>query len=404
MSSNGPWIEHFPGNLIWSNATLVTKGMAPYGAVALGEIDEVCERLRNRQNEPDAWREEWCAMGSRLEQAADKAAAEGHQMTAGDYYLRAGMYYFTGERFIYPGEQKRETGRKAIECQTKGLLRRYPNIEKVEVPYEGSAPERGAGAPESGGWDRKGALSALFMKAPGASGRAPTVVVFDGMDNCKEMSVLFAGLEFAARGFHTLAIDGPGQGESLRLRGLYARHDHEVPGAAAYDYVAARPDVDPKKVVVMGYSFGGYYASRIAAFEKRYAAGVAMSALHWDLAGWQREIKRRQEADPKATPQSAFHFRWIMGCLDDGDAAIRKAERFSLVDVAPRIACPFLIVHAGEDRVVPVASARKLHEAVGSKRKHLKIFSAAEGGFYHAQADNRQVGIDYIADWISENI
>jgi len=386
MISNGPWTEHFPGNLIWSNAALVTKGMAPYGAVALGEIDEVCERLRNREHEPDAWREEWCAMGSRLEKIADQAAAEGRQLTAGNYYLRAGMYYFTGERFVYPGEQKRETGRKAIDLQTKGILRRYPNVEKVEVPYE------------------RITLPALFMKAPGASGRAPTVVVFNGMDNCKEMSVLFAGLEFAARGFHTLAIDGPGQGESLRLRGLYARHDYEVPGAAAYDYVAARPDVDPEKVVVMGYSFGGYYASRIAAFEKRYAAGVAMSALHWDLAGWQRDIKRRQEADPKATPQSAFHFRWIMGCLDDGDAAIGKAERFSLVDAAPRIACPFLIVHAGEDRVVPVASAHKLHEAVGSKRKHLKIFTAGEGGFYHAQADNRQVGIDYIADWIADNV
>ena len=41
MSANGPWIEHIPGNGLWSNAILVTKGMAPYGAVALGEIDQV---------------------------------------------------------------------------------------------------------------------------------------------------------------------------------------------------------------------------------------------------------------------------------------------------------------------------------------------------------------------------
>ncbi|MBI3935688.1 MAG: alpha/beta fold hydrolase [Betaproteobacteria bacterium] len=386
MSSNGPWIEHFPGNLIWSNAALVTKGMAPYGAVALGEIDEVCERLRQRQHEPDAWREEWCAMAARLERIADQAAAEGRQLTAGDYYLRAGMYYFTGERFVFPGEEKREIGRRALRCQHEGLTRRHPNIERVEVPYEGAT------------------LPALFMKAPGVAGRAPAVVVFDGMDNCKEMSVLFAGLEFARRGMHTLAIDGPGQGESLRLRELYARHDYEVPGTAAYEYVAARLEVDARKVAIMGYSFGGYYASRIAAFEKRYAAAVAMSALHWDLAGWQREIRRRQEADPKTTPQSTFHFRWIMGCLDDADAAIEKAERFSLVEVASEITCPFLIVHAQDDRVVPVGSARKLYEAVGSRRKHLKILTAGEGGSYHAQADNRQVGIDYIADWISANI
>jgi hypothetical protein len=59
------WISEFPGNFVWSNAALVTKGMAPYGAVALAEIDEVCERLRSRQGEPDAWRESgarWAAV------------------------------------------------------------------------------------------------------------------------------------------------------------------------------------------------------------------------------------------------------------------------------------------------------------------------------------------------------
>ena len=64
---------------------------------------------------------------------------------------------------------------------------------------------------------------------------------------------------------------------------------------------------------------------------------------------------------------------------------------------------PFLIVHAEDDRVVPVESARKLYAAIGSPRKHLKILTAADGGTYHAQADNRQVGVDYIADWVSAN-
>ena len=384
--ANGTWIEQFPGNMTWSNAALVTKGMAPYGAVALGEIDQICERLKSRQSEPDAWQEEWCAMAGRLEKVADQDATEGRNMTAGNYYLRAGMYYFTAERFIYPGDQKREMGRKSLQCQRAGLERRHPNIEYVEVPFGSTT------------------LPALFMKAPGVTGRAPTVVVFDGMDNCKEMSVLFNGLEFAARGWHTLAIDGPGQGESLRLRELYARHDYEVPGTAAYDYVAARPDVNAQKVVVMGYSFGGYYAARVAAFEKRYAAGVAFGALHWDLAAWQREIKRRHEIDPKNTAQSAFHFRWIMGHIGDGDAAIMKAEKFSLAGVAEQITCPFLIVHGEDDKVVPVASAHKLYAAIGSKRKALRILTAEDGGTYHAQADNRQVGVDYIADWIAANL
>jgi fermentation-respiration switch protein FrsA (DUF1100 family) len=413
------WIEEFPGNFAWSNAALVTKGMAPYGAVAMGEIDRVCERLRTRQHEQDAWREEWCLMGKRLELAAQDAEAEKRELTAGDYYLRSGMYYFTGERFVYPGEQKRDIGRKAIECQQAGLLRRYRAMERVEVPYEGQSlpalylpAESSSRCAPTGGDRRKKRAPTVNggreNRAPtvndGRKERAPTIVVFDGMDNCKEMSVLFAGLEFARRGWNTLAIDGPGQGESLRLRELYARHDYEVAGAAAFDYLATRPDVDLRRVVVMGYSFGGYYAARVAAMEKRYAAGVAMSALHWDLHGWQAEIKRKQDADPKSVAQSTFHFRWIMGHIEDANAALEKAKLFSLVDVAPKISCPFFIVHGADDKIVPVASAHKLYDAIGSKRKALKILTADDGGSYHAQADNRQVGIDYIADWIAATL
>ena len=386
MASEHPtWIDHFPGNFMWSNATLVTKGMAPYGAVALGEIDEVCERLRQRQSEPHAWWEEWGALGARLEKAADAAEAGGHRMTAGNCYLRAGMYYFTAERFIVPGPEKREMGRKAIECQTRGILRRYPNVERVEVPYEGRT------------------LPALFMKAPGTTGRAPTMVAFDGLDNCKEMNVLFNGLEFAARGWHTLAIDGPGQGESLRLRDIRTRHDYEVAGAAAYDWVAARPEVDAKKVAVMGYSFGGYYAPRIVAFDKRYCACVAFGAMHWNMEEWVDGIRRAVRTDAKTSAQSHFQVPWAFGAKDL-DQAVEMAKRFTLAGVAGKIECPLLVVHGENDRIVPLDSAKKLYEAAGSTRKHLKIFTAAEGGAEHCQVDNRQVGVDYIADWIAANI
>jgi naringenin degradation protein FdeB len=382
MSALPTWTDHFPGNFMWSNATLVTKGMAPYGAVALGEIDEVCERLRSRESEPHAWWEEWSAMGRRLERVADDAEAQGLRATAGDCYLRAGMYYFTAERFIAPGDEKREMGRKAIRCQHAGFERRYPNMEKVEVPYEGKT------------------LPALFLKAPGVSGRAPTMVAFDGLDNCKEMSVLFNGLEFARRGWHTLAIDGPGQGESLRLRNILTRHDYEVAGTAAYEFVAARAEVDPKKVAVMGYSFGGYYAPRICAFEKRYAACVAFGAMHWNMEQWVDTIRQAVKSDAKKSAQSHFQVPWVFG-TKDLDQAVEMAKRFNLAEVARRIECPFLVVHGDNDRIVPLESAQKLYEAVGSKNKTIKVFTAADGGAEHCQVDNRQVGVDYIADWLS---
>ena len=389
MAESSTWIDHFPGNFMWSNATLVTKGMAPYGAVALGEMDWVLQRLAKRRHEPHAWWEEWCALGQKIERAADDHDAAGRKLTAANYYLRAGMYYFTGERFIEPGEEKRRVGAKAIECQTKGILGRYPEVEKVEVPYEGKS------------------LPALFMRAmraPGAqANRAPTVVLFDGLDNCKEMSVLFAGLEFARRGFNTLAIDGPGQGESMRLRGINTRHDYEVAGTAAYDYVAERAEVDPKKVVVMGYSFGGYYAPRIAAFEKRYAGCVAFGAMHWNMEQWVDTIRQAARSDAKKSAQSHFQVPWVFGARDL-DHAVEMAKEFNLHDVAKNIECAFLVAHGEDDRIVPLDSAQKLFDAVGSQNKTLKVFTAEEGGAEHVQVDNRQIGVDYIADWIEENV
>ncbi|MGQ7792003.1 alpha/beta hydrolase [Faunimonas sp. B44] len=384
MSGNR-WVEHFPGNLKWSNATLVTKGMAPYGVVALNDIERICQRLEPRQDDHDAWHEEWSAMAAEVEARAEEAAARGRSMSAGDDYMRAGYYYYTAERMVHPGALKTEIYRKSLRCHKEGLRRSFPEIEPVEVPYEGTT------------------LPAYFLPAKGASGPAPTVVVFDGLDNCKEMSVIFAGLEFSRRGFNTLAIDGPGQGETLRLRGIPSRHDYEVPATAAYEYVAARPEVDPALVTILGYSFGGYAAPRAAAFEKRYAGCVAFGAMFWDLKAWLVRIEIEMRNHQAAT--SHFQVPWVLGIPDlDMGKAIERMEAFSLDGVVERLECPFLVVHGENDRLIPPEEARILYERAGSDVKTLKIFTEAEGAAEHCQVDDRRAGVNYIADWIAENV
>jgi alpha-beta hydrolase superfamily lysophospholipase len=377
------WTDQFPGNFLWSNAMLVCKGMAPYGAVSVADIDRIAARLEAGPTTPEAWREAWCDVGGELEARAKIAAAAGHERTAGAFYLRAGNYLYTGERFVPPGPDKRALGERAFSCYHAGLRGKHPEIEFVEIACDGVM------------------LPALFMPAVGARKRAPTVVVFNGMDNCKEMSILFAGLEFAARGFNTLAVDGPGQGESLRLRGISARHDYEVPAAAAYDMLAARDDVDPARIVVMGYSFGGYYAARVAAREKRYAAGIALTAGHWDLAAFQIAVREKARREQKAVAQSNFQFQWVVGA-PDADSAIVAAERFGVGTIAHEIECPFLVTHGANDRIIPLANAQKLFDAVASEKKALRIFTESEGGSAHAHVDDRPAGIAFAADWLAD--
>ena len=262
-ASRAHLFEYFPGNFVWSQSINAMIDMANWGAASMGEIDQVGKRLKNKQGDNEAWFTEWQTMAEDQERKAEAAVAAGHQLTAGTNYLHAATYHLYAERFIPPSERKFDSYRKCMHCFEEGYKRRYPTIERVEVPYENGQ-----------------SLPALFMRAPGA-GPKPTMVCFDGLDLCKEMSILFIGVELANRGYHTLAIDGPGQGEALRLRNIPSRYDYEVPGAAAFDYVAGRADVDKKRIGVMSFSLGGYYTPRMAAFEKRYAAAVAWAREHF---------------------------------------------------------------------------------------------------------------------------
>jgi dipeptidyl aminopeptidase/acylaminoacyl peptidase len=378
-----PWFQYFPENFMWSQGMMIVIEMARWGGAAMSEVDRVGQRLKDKVGDNDAWGAEWEKEARRIEKMGDDAAAERHHLTAGAHYLRASTYYFVADRFVAPGPKKTALYESCLRCFRAGISTRYPNIERVEVPYEGMT------------------LPAWLMKAP-ITGRAPAAVFFDGLDSTKELSVLFAGVELANRGIHTLAIDGPGQGETLRLRNIPSRYDYEVPAGAAYDYMATRAEVDPKRMAIMAFSMGGYYAPRAAAFEKRYAACVAWGA-HWDYhANW---VKRRKVLESGGSKVSAPHFQlpWVMG-EPDMDAAMKKLEKYKLAGVAEEIECPVLITHGENDSISPSETARQLYEGVGSKVKTLKIFTAEEGGSEHCQGDNRQLGANYVADWLAETL
>src|SRR5690349_1400732 len=189
MPGEANWQVTFPGNLRWSNATQIVKGMVAYGAAAMAEIDQITRRLKARSSEAEldkVWMEEWSREADRVAKIGDAADAAGNAITAGNQYMRAGNYYYSAERFIPPGDEKLAMYRKALRCYQGAMARLHPDIEKVEVPYEGKS------------------LPAWFVKGRG-HGPRPTVVLFDGMDNAKEMSVIFAGLDFQKRGINTLA-------------------------------------------------------------------------------------------------------------------------------------------------------------------------------------------------------
>lgn len=389
MSGDDLSFTYFPDNYRWSHGMLLPLGGAPWGGGEIGEVHRVGLRLRDRVGDDRAWFEEWTRMADRVAAQGHERITAGHDASAAAYLLRAAHYYHVGERFLQPkGPAGLAAYRRGVECFREAAARlRRPRIEPVEVPYEGTS------------------LPALYVHAEGGDSglhrRAPALIFFDGFDVTKEIQYFKGVPDLVGRGIACLLVDGPGNGEAIRFRNLPLHHETERYATAAFDYLAARPEIDPARIGVMALSLGGYYAPRAAAFEPRFAACIAWGA-QWDYhAVWKERLERLARGETLSLSVPWEHLLWTFGVKTPQEALMRL-EGFRLDGVVQRIRCPFLLLHGEGDAQIPLATARKCFDAVGSSRKTFKVFTREEGGDHHCQVDNVSIGVAYMWDWLEE--
>jgi Prolyl oligopeptidase family len=380
---------YFPEDYRWSHGVLIGLNSAPWGGAEIDEVHRIGLRLRAHIGDDTAWFREWAREAEKVEAAGRRLLAEGHRTSAAGYLFRAANYYHVGERFLQPKSEGLAAYKRGVDCfRDAAQLVRRPRIEHVEIPYEGTS------------------LPAVLVHAeplPGRSGPAPAMVFFDGFDITKEIQYFKGVPDLVARGIACLLVDGPGNGESVRFRNLYLHHETERYGTAAYEFLAARPEIDAKRIGVMAISLGGYYAPRAAAFEPRFAACIAWGA-QWDY--WQIWKNRFDKLDSGNVPSLSVpwrHLLWIFN-VATREEAMKKLEGFRLDGVVQKIRCPFLMVHGEGDEQIPLAVARQCFDAVGSKQKTFRLFTREEGGYHHCQIDNASIGVAAMWDWLEDTL
>lgn len=377
--------EYFSGpKYVWNVGVVATLNSG-------GQIDEVDRACRPAREAADVdsgarlFLASWKAVADQLAEQAREAEAAGHLRTAGQKWFRSGVYVCQAERMLSNSmPERRDFYQQALNAFEKTFELIDPATTRVEVPFEGTT------------------LPAYFTNASTNGVPAPCVIMWNGLDSTKEhMYTSGWPAEMAARGISVLQVDCPGSGEALRFQDLKARISTEDWAGACVDYLQTRTDVDASRIGLAGWSLGGYYAPRAAAFEKRLAFAVAWGANH----NWGEVQKRRlQREGENPVPHYWEHVLWVWG-FDDIDAFITHAEGVHLNGVVEKITCPFLVVHGENDRQIPASYAHQSYDqAVNSSKRTLRIFSADEGATEHVGLDHLSHVGTYVADWIEDTL
>ncbi|WP_342679660.1 alpha/beta hydrolase family protein [Methanofollis sp. UBA420] len=369
-------------------------GTCAVGGADIGECLMTAARIR--ESDFESWHAEWRRTAELVEGYAREAGAG--RVSAGEAYMRAFSYYRASEFFLHgdPADPRIvETWGKSRTCFRQALALLDVEHEVVAIPYEGTT------------------LPGYFFPA-GGEGR-PTVVLTTGFDGTAEELYLDYGVSALKRGYNVLAFEGPGQGAVIREQGLAFRPDWETVMTPAVDWLLARPEVDQGRVALIGASMGGYLAPRAAACDHRIAALVAnggvfdadytkltvmakdvIEILHTDPDAFDAAVREVMKTDP-AIRWAFQHGMYVYGAASPHEWLL-MSQAYTLEGMAGEIACPTLVIEAGNERSFP-GRARLLYNALACEKEWMP-FPAAEGIEEHCGIGGTMRRNQLIFDWL----
>lgn len=320
---------------------------------------------------------EFARTARRFELQAIAAQAQGHAVTASDGFFAASVMFGAAQWPIFENtDLNHALERKKTECYQAYIPAADHRIEAVEVPY---------GDTTVPGW---------FHLPPGyiEGTKLPCLVMVSGMDAFKELQIGASADRFLRRGFAVLMLDGPGQGTCL-TRGIWYDPDRfgEV-GTAAFDAMAARPEVDGDRIMAWGLSFGSFWATQMAAAEPRFAACAVMyncfQPRNWPLY-------------EMAAPSFKQRFLYMTG-VEDEAAFEAVMDRMDVMALSSKLTMPYFVMCGEDDSLSDVAcTIEHLNHVPGPKM--LVMYAGEEHGMGGSRSS--QLGSPFfpmIADWLAD--
>ena len=385
----------------FSFETLRTAGFAAYGGADLGEVLTTASRIG--EGDEAGWHQAWKATAQRLAEIGEQSLASGHRVSAREVLLRASNYYRTATAFLLeqPATDPEMTLLSAGQRDTfaaAAALFDTP-VQDVSIPYEDTT------------------LPAYLFLVDDSGAPRPTIIYNSGYDSTREESYFVIAAAALRRGYNVLAFDGPGQGAVLRDQKLVMRPDWEAVITPVVDYALTRGEIAADKIVLFGYSLGGYLVARAAAFEHRVAALILDDGIHDFHAAFASSLPpflgswieegRDDVAVPVLTMLTAVSTQlrwglrngmWVFGAGSFADL-IRKSGDYTLDGVAHQITAPTLIMDPENDQHLR-GQPQLVEKALTSAPSTLVTLTENEGAGEHTHAGGLGRAHQTMFDWL----
>ncbi len=269
----------------------------------------------------------------------------------------------------------------------------------------------------------------VLMKTTNSIGRRPVVIALHGTGGSKA-NMFSLCRKLATNGFIAVAIDARYHGERANAgRGTTNyqdaivrtwRNGDEHPFyydtvwdvLRLVDYLQTRPDVDVKRIGLIGISKGGIETYLAAAVDKRFAVVVpciGVQSFRWALDNerWQGRIKTIQNAFDAAASDAGvtnvtsefvkkFYDRVIPGIYDKFDGP-------SLLPlIAPR---PLLVINSDSDPNTPLpgvkeaaAAAEQAYRKAGATDHFVLLIQ--ENTAHQVKPESERTAIEWFVKWL----